>query len=65
MEDDSSNEDDAEVPKLWLMLVMPLLLEDSRVNSEVTLAELMLDDELVLEVESGLVEDLSKEDDST
>lgn len=65
MEDDSSNEDDAEVPKLGLMLVMPLLLEDSRVNSEVTLAELMLDDELVLEVESGLVEDLSKEDDST
>ena len=60
MVDDSSNEDDAEVPKLWLMLVMPLLLEDSRVNSEV-----MLDDELVLEVESGLVEDLSKEDDST
>lgn len=65
MEDDSCNEDDAEVPKLWLMLVMPLLLEDGRVNSEVTLAELMLDDELVLEVESGLVEDLSKEDDST
>lgn len=60
MVDDSSNEDDAEVPKLWLMLVMPLLLEDSPVNSEV-----MLDDELVLEVESGLVEDLSKEDDST
>ena len=60
MVDDSSNEDDAEVPKLWLMLVMPLLLEDGPVNSEV-----MLDDELVLEVESGLVEDLSKEDDST
>ena len=64
IEEDSSKEDDAEVPKLWL-LEMSLLLEDTVRDFEVTLPELMVDDVLGLEVESGLVEDPSKEDDST
>jgi len=64
IEEDSSEEDDAEVPKLW-MLEMSLLLEDTVRDFEVTLPELMVDDVLGLEVETGLVEDPSKEDDST
>ena len=64
IEEDTSKEDDAEVPKLWL-LEMSLLLEDTVRDFEVTLPELMVDDVLGLEVESGLVEDPSKEDDST
>ena len=64
IEEDTSKEYDAEVPKLWL-LEMSLLLEDTVRDFEVTLPELMVDDVLGLEVESGLVEDPSKEDDST
>ena len=63
IEEDSSKEDDAEVPKLWL-LEMSLLLEDTVRDFEVTLPELMVDDVLGLEVESGLLGDPSKEDDS-
>ena len=63
VEDDSSKEDDFEVNKLWL-LEMSLLLEDAP-DSVVSLAELMVDDVLGLDDESGLVVDTSKEDDLT